>query len=1214
MFFNIIKNRIESGSEPDKYGQNEQKPSTTHKAFDVQHNASNAQALFATHYDLIEFCYSSIVEAFSELDAEAPDVATLSSGVTLSENKFKKANPFNKKDKGKIGYVIDLHWHNNMPTFKLSINSFVGGGRTVALNSYEVVKPYLLELQNNHKDAEAIRADIRRKRAAKQKEIDAKKAQLKAKEQQETAERLANFKAIDGQYKLGSDDLVLSHPYILNKGIKYTGDMRVIDGNRLCIPIYGLNERYLIEQKTLHSERIKARMLELKGYQVIDAFGNKRIYVSKSGDLVSGFQVVKGSLEHAKNVLVAEGYASSEKALQCAKFGNVCAISAISASNMPKVIASIKKYFGKLGAPKQLHIASDNDLAKQLEGKANAGIRYGIASLSIAGKDGKIYIPRVEDNQTDWDDVYRADRLNAKRQFVPSKLSELELALLLLNAFASKEHNGSTSQVEFAIKKALKSLIHLVPAYISLERLIKRLYDAAAHTAITLAKVEYLANKAFASYANKANRGRTLTAEHVDEYIEVENIDKAKAIIDAINSVSDQHVILLKAEMGLGKTQGVINPLFKQAENDGACPVTISPNRSLVKSIAHSVDASHYMYDADHDFSVNFNSKKVVATGLATTINSFPCVRLQGFTVRTSVLMIDEATQVYRAMAMGTIPVQSRQKTEQMLIDTMNRCRQSIFADADLNDVVAEHIKKRVNDGTKVIAVVVTPKKRDDLTYRYFANTDQQFNHALNLKALIEDAKQGEKIFVPTDSLMQAKTIQQMLLKNVDHEIISKEQILLISSETVGEQRSQKFFDQPDNFVKENDIKVVITTPAVQSGISLQVPYFTKCYAFYFGTVLPTDMAQMMHRVRYLKEFTISLPCPTPKYDQYNEYAQYIYLETLKMYIDSGLANIRYHQDIKDLKVVDGKVMLDDNIEMYEQLAAELKALETQQRNNATNFFLIQAQSKGIKLINALDVEDDDGNKTPQDISPEAKKEIKAEAKEVKQLIKDADIQAVLESQSIEKEEYQKLVNSEHTLTQEQKAIKLRYDIEQMCGHEDLIEDDVVFYEKDGKRKISNALMAEDIRDAIKKDKQEIEDGVSRCDRVSHSKAAMLLHHCYVQLGLDEQDLSGSFTHEDAKRLKDIILADSELVTYIRLTLKIKLDDGYLPTRLATLLLSKLLGLKAKVIGRSRKEDRIQRYGFDPLEVERFLAYVAVERARRDAKKASHNVDNVEVA
>jgi hypothetical protein len=382
-------------------------------------------------------------------------------------------------------------------------------------------------------------------------------------------------------------------------------------------------------------------------------------------------------------------------------------------------------------------------------------------------------------------------------------------------------------------------------------------------------------------------------------------------------------------------------------------------------------------------------------------------------------------------------------------------------------------------------------------------------------------------------------------------------------------------------------------------------------------------MAQMMHRVRYLKEFTISLPCPTPKYDQYNEDAQYIYLETLKMYIDSGLANIRYHQDIKDLKVVDGKVMLDENIEMYEQLAAELKALETQQRNNATNFFLIQAQSKGIQLINALDVEDDEGNKTPQDMSPEAKKEIKAEAKEVKQLIKDADIQAVLESPTIDKEDYQKLVSSEHTLTEEQKAIKLRYEVEKMCGNEDLTEDDIVFYEKDGKRKISNLLMAEDVRDAVKKDKQEIEDGVARSDRASYSKTALLLHHCYVQLGIDENDLSGSFTHEDAKRLKDIILADSELVTYLRLTFKIKIDDTYLPTRLANLLLSKLLGLKAKAIGRSRKEDRIQRYGFDPVEVERFLGYAKVERARRDAKdakdvkdakKASYNVDNIEVA
>ena len=86
--------------------------------------------------------------------------------------------------------------------------------------------------------------------SSKQKEIDAKKAQLKAKDQQEAAERLALFKTTDKQFQSGNVELVLSHPYILNKGIKYTGDMRVIDGNRLCVPIYGLNERYIVESKT----------------------------------------------------------------------------------------------------------------------------------------------------------------------------------------------------------------------------------------------------------------------------------------------------------------------------------------------------------------------------------------------------------------------------------------------------------------------------------------------------------------------------------------------------------------------------------------------------------------------------------------------------------------------------------------------------------------------------------------------------------------------------------------------------------------------------------------------------------------------------------------------------------------------------------------------------------------------------------------------------
>ncbi len=87
MFFNIFKNRIESDKEA--CGQKETDAIKPVKK-QVAKIKDNSAFLFSTHYDLIDFCYSSIVNAFSELDAEAPDVATLSSGVTLSENKFKK--------------------------------------------------------------------------------------------------------------------------------------------------------------------------------------------------------------------------------------------------------------------------------------------------------------------------------------------------------------------------------------------------------------------------------------------------------------------------------------------------------------------------------------------------------------------------------------------------------------------------------------------------------------------------------------------------------------------------------------------------------------------------------------------------------------------------------------------------------------------------------------------------------------------------------------------------------------------------------------------------------------------------------------------------------------------------------------------------------------------------------------------------------------------
>ena len=454
----------------------------------------------------------------------------------------------------------------------------------------------------------------------------------------------------------------------------------------------------------------------------------------------------------------------------------------------------------------------------------------------------------------------------------------------------------------------------------------------------------------------------------------------------------------------------------------------------------------------------------------------------------------------------------------------------------------------------------------------------------------------GEKVFCPADSLNQAKVIEKRAST-----ILSPDEILVVSSETSNNERSQAFFENPDQFVIKNKIKLLVTTPAVQSGLSLQKPYFTKCHTFYYGTVSPTDIAQMMHRVRYLKVFDISMPCSTPKFDKYNESENYLYIENIKFYLDNNLNQLRHNQEIKDIKVVDGKIEFDENTERYELLAARLKAIDTQQKNNATNFFLLQAEDKGINLVNLMNNFNDD--------DPDSKREMKSETRETKKQMKQEAIDEIVGENTLSKETYHLLCQREQFLNDEERILKTRYEVSDLSGNDKVNEDDVIFYQKHGREKVSNYLYAEDIQSAVTNDYQEISSNVARIDRKGHTAVASILTICFETLGLDKETLQGEFNHFDASRLKERLLADDSLTYYLRTKLKININDSYLAIRLANLLLERLLGLKAVVMRRSRKDNLIQYYGLDTNQVKRFLGYVEVKR-----NKLKYTSLNLEVA
>ena len=153
---------------------------------------------------------------------------------------------------------------------------------------------------------------------------------------------------------------------------------------------------------------------------------------------------------------------------------------------------------------------------------------------------------------------------------------------------------------------------------------------------------------------------------------------------------------------------------------------------------------------------------------------------------------------------------------------------------------------------------------------------------------------------------------------------------------------------------------MVIVSPAVQSGISIESNYFNAVFGIYTGTVTPVVFQQMLHRVRAQTIFDIVLPqihaSNTHELENPTAILMASYQQHLKQFGEKHATfdpqtNITHIGQL-NIKEENGKISIEGDplFERYEKLTADMQALENQQRHYAAQFLLLQAKARGIKL------------------------------------------------------------------------------------------------------------------------------------------------------------------------------------------------------------------------------------------------------------------------
>jgi len=160
-----------------------------------------------------------------------------------------------------------------------------------------------------------------------------------------------------------------------------------------------------------------------------------------------------------------------------------------------------------------------------------------------------------------------------------------------------------------------------------------------------------------------------------------------------------------------------------------------------------------------------------------------------------------------------------------------------IAASADVSNAEIDYLKEL--RGGEVCLIV-----NDYLAEGYAVNSIKSTTDKASIALLIEDIRAGHKVMVCTDSKGKAMSIAKIL-----HNLELGLRVLTITSETSGGKIEADFIENIN--VRVTDYDVLIASPSLATGVSIETEHFTKVYGLYEGVLTDSDICQALARVRH---------------------------------------------------------------------------------------------------------------------------------------------------------------------------------------------------------------------------------------------------------------------------------------------------------------------------------------------------------------------------
>lgn len=308
-------------------------------------------------------------------------------------------------------------------------------------------------------------------------------------------------------------------------------------------------------------------------------------------------------------------------------------------------------------------------------------------------------------------------------------------------------------------------------------------------------------------------------------------------ISQALNfeTVPDTGIVWLNSGKGTGKTKAIAK-LVKTSDKVLSLGHRVALQRNLAKPLN-----CDYIADIDRYESVFIAGGSRKTSRVALCVDSLLSIPT-GF-IENGDLVLDEVDQVLRHLFTGSTCGKNGKRPAIIakFIQLVREAKRVILASADIDSWMIDLIAIIRNE-TAIYGIANSYKANG-----YDCDFYQSGDDTATIESLIQDVKASQVLFVATDSKSKGKRLAKVL-----YPIIGKEAILEVNSETSGSDEIKAFIENPDQYLADHPyIKVVIATPSMGTGVSIESDYFDKVYGLFYGvSICDNDASQALSRVR----------------------------------------------------------------------------------------------------------------------------------------------------------------------------------------------------------------------------------------------------------------------------------------------------------------------------------------------------------------------------